>query len=109
MASLPHPDFANGFTLQRWKSRVRGVPEVLGQFPLACLAEEIATPGEGQLHGPDGLVAGRHPLLLELLHLLLEPPTLLTDQVGGRYPDLVAERASGTLLGPPVTDKLDDP
>ena len=28
---------------------MRGAPEVLGQFPLSCLAEEIATPGEGQL------------------------------------------------------------
>ena len=33
----------------RWHSRVRGAPEVLGQVPLSCLAEEIATPGEGQL------------------------------------------------------------
>src|SRR5678816_2116905 len=24
VASLPHPDFANGFTFHRWKSRVRG-------------------------------------------------------------------------------------
>jgi anaerobic selenocysteine-containing dehydrogenase len=35
----------------RWKSRVRGAPEVLGQVPCSCLAEEIATPGEGQLKG----------------------------------------------------------
>jgi anaerobic selenocysteine-containing dehydrogenase len=33
----------------RWTSRVRGAPEVLGQVPCSCLAEEIATPGEGQL------------------------------------------------------------
>ena len=33
----------------RWKSRVRGAPEVLGQVPCSCLAEEIATPGTGQL------------------------------------------------------------
>ncbi len=33
----------------RWRSRVRGAPEVLGQVPCSCLAEEIATPGEGQL------------------------------------------------------------
>lgn len=33
----------------RWTSRVRGAPEVLGQVPLSCLAEEIATPGEGQI------------------------------------------------------------
>jgi len=49
VASLPHPDFANGFTFHRWRSRVRGAPEVLGQVPLSCLAEEIATPGAGQI------------------------------------------------------------
>ena len=31
------------------RSRVRGAPEVLGQVPVSCLAEEIATPGEGQI------------------------------------------------------------
>jgi anaerobic selenocysteine-containing dehydrogenase len=33
----------------RWKSRVSGIPEVLGQVPAAFLAEEIATPGDGQI------------------------------------------------------------
>lgn len=33
----------------RWHTRVRGAPEVLGQAPLSCLAEEIATPGEGRI------------------------------------------------------------
>ena len=32
-------------------SRVRGAPEVLGQYPAACLAEEIATPGDGASPG----------------------------------------------------------
>ncbi len=35
----------------RWSSRVRGAPEVLGQVPVSCLAEEIATPGDGQIKG----------------------------------------------------------
>lgn len=34
----------------KWRSRVRGAPEILGQVPCSCLAEEIATPGEGQIH-----------------------------------------------------------
>lgn len=51
VASLPHPDFANGFTFHRWKTRVRGAPEVLGQVPVSCLAEEIGTPGPGQIRG----------------------------------------------------------
>ncbi len=46
---LRPPEFAEGFTFGRWTSRVRGAPEVLGQFPASCLGEEIATPGEGQL------------------------------------------------------------
>jgi anaerobic selenocysteine-containing dehydrogenase len=47
--SLPLPDFAEGVTFGRWRSRVSGTPEVLGQVPVACLAEEIATPGDGQV------------------------------------------------------------
>ena len=50
LTTLPHPDFPGGqFSFGRWKSRVRGAPEVLGQVPVSCLAEEIATPGEGQI------------------------------------------------------------
>ena len=49
IATLPNPEHAGGFSFGRWKSRVRGAPEVLGQVPVSCLAEEIATPGEGQL------------------------------------------------------------
>ncbi len=33
----------------RWRSRVRGLPETLGDLPAACLAEEIETPGQGQV------------------------------------------------------------
>src|ERR687898_1336262 len=35
--------------LGRWRSRVRGLPESLGELPVAALAEEIDTPGEGQV------------------------------------------------------------
>jgi anaerobic selenocysteine-containing dehydrogenase len=35
----------------RWKSRVRGLPEFGGELPVATLAEEIETPGKGQLRG----------------------------------------------------------
>jgi len=28
---------------------VSGLPEVFGELPVACLAEEIETPGEGQV------------------------------------------------------------
>lgn len=33
----------------RWHSRVRGLPEALGELPVAALAEEMLTPGEGQI------------------------------------------------------------
>ena len=33
----------------RWRSRVRGRPEFMGELPVATLAEEMATPGEGQI------------------------------------------------------------
>ncbi len=39
----------SGFKLHRHRSRVRGAPEVLGEFPAACLAEEIETEGEGRI------------------------------------------------------------
>lgn len=49
LTSLHPPDQPPGFELGRWKSRVRGAPEVLGQVPVSCLAEEITTPGAGQI------------------------------------------------------------
>jgi anaerobic selenocysteine-containing dehydrogenase len=33
----------------RWKSRVRGLPETLGDLPATVLADEIETPGQGQI------------------------------------------------------------
>jgi len=33
----------------RWRSRVRGLPETLGDLPAATLADEIETPGPGQV------------------------------------------------------------
>ena len=41
----PSGPFATG----RWHSRVRGLPEALGEFPVATLADEIDTPGDGQV------------------------------------------------------------
>lgn len=43
----PRP--GRGFTTGRWHSRVSGHPEALSEFPAAALAEEIDTPGEGQI------------------------------------------------------------
>jgi anaerobic selenocysteine-containing dehydrogenase len=38
-----------GVKIGRWQSRVRGLAEAYGELPVACLAEEIDTPGEGQV------------------------------------------------------------
>jgi anaerobic selenocysteine-containing dehydrogenase len=38
-----------GAGVGRWASRVRGLPESFGEIPVAALAEEIDTPGEGQI------------------------------------------------------------
>ncbi len=36
-------------SFDRWKSRVRGLPEFEGEIPVSTLAEEITTEGEGQI------------------------------------------------------------
>jgi anaerobic selenocysteine-containing dehydrogenase len=43
------PRFGRGVTLHRRSSRVRQLPETLGELPVVALAEEIDTPGEGQV------------------------------------------------------------
>ena len=43
------PGRGKGIRLGRWRSRVSGAPEVLGELPVGCLAEEIDTPGEGRI------------------------------------------------------------
>ncbi len=40
-----------GISTGRWRSRVSGAPEVYGEIPMTCLAEEIETPGPGQVKG----------------------------------------------------------
>jgi anaerobic selenocysteine-containing dehydrogenase len=38
-----------GVRFGRWTSRVRGLPEFFGELPVSVLAEEMETPGEGQV------------------------------------------------------------
>lgn len=50
ITTQPLPGLAGGVAeFGRWRTRVRGAKEVLGQVPVSCMAEEIATPGEGHL------------------------------------------------------------
>jgi anaerobic selenocysteine-containing dehydrogenase len=51
-AALPAPrppKPGRGFKTGRWHSRVSGHPEALSEIPAAALAEEIDTPGDGQV------------------------------------------------------------
>lgn len=43
------PCLADAGTIGRWHSRVSGYPEFDGLMPVAALAEEILTPGDGQI------------------------------------------------------------
>jgi anaerobic selenocysteine-containing dehydrogenase len=43
------PGSGRGARLGRWQSRVSGAPETFGELPVSCLAEEMDTPGEGQV------------------------------------------------------------
>ena len=47
--SFGEPGRGRGVKIGRWHSRVRGLPESLGELPVAALAEEMETPGEGQI------------------------------------------------------------
>ncbi|BCZ24589.1 molybdopterin-dependent oxidoreductase [Mycobacterium senriense] len=50
ITAQPLPGLEDGAAeFGRWHTRVRGAKEVLGQAPVSCMAEEIATPGDGQL------------------------------------------------------------
>jgi anaerobic selenocysteine-containing dehydrogenase len=49
-----------GFKTGRGKTRVRGFPEALGEYPAALMAEEITTPGAGQIRAM--VVVGGNPV-----------------------------------------------
>jgi anaerobic selenocysteine-containing dehydrogenase len=38
-----------GFSIGRWATRVKGLPEVCSELPVAALCDEITTPGDGQI------------------------------------------------------------
>src|SRR3954453_6561424 len=43
------PRYGRALRLGRRTSRVRGLPETMGEFPAVALTEEIETPGDGQI------------------------------------------------------------
>lgn len=60
-AHLPSRRRPRPFQVGRWQSRVRGLPEVMGELPVVTLAEEITTPGQGQIRAL--FVVGGNPAL----------------------------------------------
>jgi anaerobic selenocysteine-containing dehydrogenase len=50
-AHMPRRNRAGGkgWRLGRWKSRVKGLHEVMGELPVCTLCDEMETPGEGQV------------------------------------------------------------
>ena len=49
-AHVPDDSIAKkGFTTGRWRSRLSDAPEVCGELPAAMMAEEMETPGDGQI------------------------------------------------------------
>ena len=48
-ARRPTEPGGRGFTMGRWSSRVHGHPEVRSELPVATLADEITTAGDGRL------------------------------------------------------------
>lgn len=47
--TIGKPGIGRGVITGRRKSRVAGAPEVMGEMPIGCLAEEIETAGAGQV------------------------------------------------------------
>jgi anaerobic selenocysteine-containing dehydrogenase len=60
-ASNTQPGAARPFATGRRRSRVSQAPEVLGEYPATCLAEEIETAGAGRIRGM--IVIGGNPVL----------------------------------------------
>lgn len=60
-AHLPARRRVRPFETGRWRSRVRDLPEVMGELPVATLADEILTEGEGQVRAL--FVVGGNPAL----------------------------------------------
>ncbi len=55
------PGVGKGVGTGRHHARVSGAPEVFGELPITCLAEEIETPGQGQVRAL--ITVGTNPVL----------------------------------------------
>jgi len=55
------PGVGKGVATGRHFARVSGAPEVMGELPITCLAEEIETPGDGKIRAL--ITVGTNPVL----------------------------------------------
>jgi anaerobic selenocysteine-containing dehydrogenase len=85
----------------RWRSRVRGIPEVAAEFPSSTLADEILTPGEGQIRAMV-LVAGNPVLTVPQGRRIDEALTSLDFCVAVDYYVNESTRHADVIL-PPTT------
>jgi anaerobic selenocysteine-containing dehydrogenase len=110
----------------RWRSRVRGLPEFAGELPVSVLAEEMRTPGTGQVRAlltcagnpvlstPDGAGLARALAALDFMvsidvyvnettrhaHLILPPASFLTQHHYDVYFNAFAVRRVARLSVP---------
>lgn len=99
--TMGKPGIGKGIVTGRRRSRVSGAPEVFGELPMTCLAEEIETPGEGQvkalisiagnpvLSAPDG---GRLARALDRLDFMVSLDLYLNETT--RHADVILPGSS---------------
>ena len=90
------PGRGRGTRLGRFASRVRGLGEVFGELPAVCLAEEIDSPGEGQVRALITLAgnpvistpnSGRLDAALETLEFMVSVDVYLNETT--RHADVI--------------------
>ena len=90
------PGRGRGQAIHRWRSRVRGLGEVLGELPAAAMAEEMETPGEGRIRAMVTIAgnpvvstpnAGRLAAALEALDLMISVDCYVNETT--RHADVI--------------------
>lgn len=92
----------SGPIYDRWRSRIRNLPEFMGELPVATLADEILTPGDGKIRalitscGNPVLSTPNGPKLekaLESLDLMVSIDIYLNETT--RFADFILPPATG--------------
>jgi anaerobic selenocysteine-containing dehydrogenase len=100
------PGRGRGVRFARWQSRVRGLDEIFGELPAACLAEEIDTPGEGRVRALISIAgnpvistpnSGRLDRALEQLELMVSLDVYVNETT--RHADVILPAPSPLRRG----------